>query len=192
MPLSNPADPLREAPVADLVVVLLKQFRRLLAERDIHLTTEAMRQLGAAAASHQAPDAPRRRLIAALDALVGESLAELQTRFGLRFAEALATDMNAIGGWETTAEFLEIANHKSNAELRISSGAALLALLDDVRYADILLAVIEADGGADDADALFARRALAHATHIPMTAADWEGQVRQALATRAREAGDAP
>lgn len=182
MPPPNPADALRTAPIEDLVVILLKQYKRLLADRGLDLSTPAMTRIGAATATHAPLTADATKLIDIVATLVQESITELDTRFGLTFAEALAADMNTIGGWETTSDFLEIANHKSNAELRISSGSSLLAFLSDTRHADELFITIAADASANDVDATFARRALSHAAQIAPDADNWEAQVRAALA----------
>jgi hypothetical protein len=176
----NPADALHSAPVSDLVVLLLKQFRRLLNQHDISLTTAQMEQIGAQVASGtHAPDAVA--LVAALHALVAESESVLRDRFDLSYAQSLASDMNSIGGWETTADFLEIANHKSNAELRISAGASLLVFLGDTRYAEHLFTAIADDAGMMDVDAMFAKRALSHHTGVDFSAEDWDAQVRARL-----------
>lgn len=181
MPPVNPAEKLLDAPIADLAGLLLKQFTRLLHERGLVLSQVQLNQVSEAAASHQRIPALQDTLVQHLRALVEESLAYLRERFGLSFAAALQTDMSQIGGWETTAEFLDIANHKSNAELRISAAASLLALLGDDTYASELFTVVAADGGLMDVDAMIARRALCHLTQVDAAAMNWEAQVRQAL-----------
>jgi hypothetical protein len=90
--------------------------------------------------------------------------------------------MNAIGGWESTADFLELANTKSNAELRISLGASLLAFFGDKRAAEQLFTVIELDAGIEDVDALIAKRALSAYAKIDLDSADWEEKVKAAIA----------
>ncbi len=182
MPPRNPAEQLLSLPVDGLVLELLKQFQRLLAERNVSLTTDEMKEISRLAASHEALPGKVAAIQAAMVQIVQESVTVLSERFGFTFVQSLATDMNSIGGWETTADFLEIANHKSNAELRISAGSSLLALLGDARFAEALFAVIAADAGAQDVDATIARRALAHYAHVDATAPDWETQVRAALA----------
>lgn len=177
----NPADKLRDAPLDDLIAVLLKQFKRLLADRDITLTTQAINDIAEAAAKREALPPIGERVRDTLPQFIEESIAVLHDRFGLSFAESLNTDMTSIGGWETTADFLEIANHKSNAELRISSAASLLAMLGDTRYADDLFSVLDADGGVMDVDAMFAKRALSFVTGVAFDADDWESQVRQRI-----------
>lgn len=181
MPPVNPAEKLLDAPIAELVGLLLKQFTRLLHERGLALGQAQLNQVNEAAAQHQPVPALHDALVQHLRALVEESLVYLHERFGLDFAAALQTDMSQVGGWETTAEFLDIANHKSNAELRISAGASLLAMLSDGTYASELFAVIDADAGLMDVDAMIARRALCHLAQVDAAALDWEAQVRQAL-----------
>lgn len=185
MPPVNPAEKLLDAPIADLAGLLLKQFTRLLHERGLALSQAQLNQVSEAAADHQRIPETHDALVQHLRALVEESLAYLHERFGLDFAAALQTDMSQIGGWETTAEFLDIANHKSNAELRISAAASLLALLGDATYAGELFAVVAADGGLMDVDAMIARRVLCHLAQVDAAALDWEAQVRQALSREA-------
>lgn len=181
MPLPpNPAQKLYAAPYADLVALLLKQFKRLLTQHDITLTSETIEAISQAAADDASLPEPAPAIRTALVALVTESLTLLQTRFGFDYATSLrTTDMDEIGGWQTTAEFLEIADQKSNAELRISSGSTLLLMLGDPRFVGPLLAVLENDGGADDIDAVLAKRAFAHAAGISPRAADFVEQARQ-------------
>lgn len=181
MPSLNPTESLKNAPLVDVVVLLLRQFKRLLSQAGLELTTKDMTNIGQAAAQGHPLPTQAETIKKMMLQLVKESLELLQTRFQLTFAESLVADMNTIGGWETTAEFLEIAEVKSNAELRISAGASLLAFLGDAQYADCLLTVIEHDAGGDDADALFARRALAHLTRISDDAPDWLTQVKMRL-----------
>jgi hypothetical protein len=65
--------------------------------------------------------------------------------------------MGDMPGWETTAEFLDIANEKSNAELRISAGSALILVLGDDRYKDYLTFLVE-NPALDDVSAIMAKR----------------------------------
>lgn len=177
----NAARPLLEAPIDELIAVLLKQFTRLLAQGGIALSTSDTAALAAAAAEHQPLPPVAARICERLVELVRESEQELLTRFQMTFAQALASDMSHVTGWETTAEFLELANLKSNAELRISAGSSLLLLLGDVRFAHHALAVIDHDGGLMDVDACFARHALCHYARVPPLAEDWLTQVEAAL-----------
>jgi hypothetical protein len=179
---ANPARPLLTAPVEDLLNLLVRQFARLLHEQDVALTTEHSDAIIQAAASHQPLPPGGDAVVEALARLVTESEQELQTRFSLDFATALKTTMNDIDGWQTTADFLEMANYKSNAELRISAGSALLLLLDDSRFAHHALTVIVHDGGVMDVDATIARRALCHNARIDPLGDDWWEAVQRRFA----------
>lgn len=175
---SNPAQPLRTAPVSELVALLLKQFKRLLADKDITLTTDTISAISEAAAQRATTIPQATALQTALVTLVEESQTVLQERFSMTFEQALAADMSAVGGWETTAEFLDIANHKSNAELRISTGSSLLTFIGDTHFVEHLWTVISDDAGAWDVDASFAQRALCHLAAVNPEEVDWEAQVR--------------
>lgn len=146
-------------PLDELLAVLLRQYRRPLAGRDVKLTDAEAAELAKAIVRgepHPKADTVRTALVA----LVAESEAVL-ARHGLTFPDSLHVTMGAIGGWETTAEFLEIANEKANAELRLSTGAALLVALggtaDDARYRRWLSALA---AQPDDLDSVIARRVL--------------------------------
>lgn len=178
------ADQLLAMPLAHLLADLLKQFNKptLLGQRGISLTKSDIDALAQAIASRQPLPDDAGVIITTLAEIVQESLTELQSRFGFTFAQSLAkSDMSDLGGWQTTAEFLEIANHKNNAELRISAGASLLAFLGDARYADELFTVIHYDSGLGDVEAVIARRALSFYAHVDFDAKDWEQLIRAAL-----------
>lgn len=172
----NPQAGLLVAPIGELVLLLCKQFHRLLLERGIQLTVNDMHALAEAARPAVTIGTPE--LHAALWAIVQESVAELDRRFGLTFAQSLAHDMGTLGGWETTAEFLERANHKSNAELRIAAGCSLLACLGVAWGVPYLRDVLAADGGVDDVEALIARRALCHLYDIDPQDRAWAERLR--------------
>ena len=114
----------------------------------------------------------------ALEAIVAESVGVL-ARWDLTFAQSLQTEMTALGGWHTTSEFLEIANEKGNAELRIVSGAALLAALDDLRYAGDLLAAVAHD--PHEIETVVARRMLSRISGIDPAAPDWQAHMARWL-----------
>lgn len=171
----NPVGALDDMPFDELLAMLLRQFKRLLAARGIDLSDSELKALAnAVAASTPSPHAQSVR--AALADIIAESENVLK-HWNLTFAESLATGMDAIPGWETTAEFLEIANEKSNAELRISAGAALAVALGDLRYARYLLDVTGHDAGAWDVDAVIARRVLLFASGVAGGADGWLAQV---------------
>lgn len=169
----NPAENLLNAPFEDLLVILLRQFRRLLAERGVELTDAQINVLAQQIAARVPIDQSRiEALQLALTDIITESEGLLR-RWSPTFAHSLRTTMEDIPGWETTAEFLEIANEKTNAELRVSAGSALAAACGARAFAPYLLDVIAYDAGANDVDAVFARRALCFAAGINPTAPDW-------------------
>jgi hypothetical protein len=177
----SPAHALLEAPLNELIAVLYKQFNRLLAQGGVLLSTQEVAALAAAAADRQPLPPTAERVRERLAELIHESEQELRTRFQMSFAQALASDMSHVHGWETTAEFLELANHKSNAELRISAASSLLLMLGDARFAHHAYAVIDDDNGLMDVDACFARRGLCHCAQVPPLAEDWLAQVQAIL-----------
>lgn len=163
-----------------LVIILLRQFKRPLSDRDITLSNEQVTVIGDDMAQRRQPNADAVAVRAALAEIIAESEAVL-AGWDLTFAQSLATEMTDMPGWETTAEFLDVANEKVNAEVRISAGASLMVVLGDAQYAHHLLTAIDYDlrtAGRLDVDAMIARRALLHAADIPLDASDWLAQVR--------------
>ncbi|GAB4516823.1 MAG: hypothetical protein OHK0046_22760 [Anaerolineae bacterium] len=165
-------------PIETLVTILLRQFKRLLSP--VELTDAEMQALGQQVAARDLTDSRLPALRTVLAERVAESEAVL-AQWGLNFSQALATTMADIAGWETTADFLTIANEKINAEIRISAGAALLVALGEPRFAPYLIQAIEHDLAAEgqlDVDATIAKRALLFAAQIDPNAADWLAQAR--------------
>jgi hypothetical protein len=151
------------APLEDLLTVLLRQWKRPLAAHDITFTDAEAAAFALSIINHE--DTPAlTALRLALIALVSESKAALAA-WGLTFAGSLETEMTAIPGWETTADFLELAEQKANAELRISTGAALLVALGASFYIGDLHAVVAhaEETGEIDLDSAIAKRVLAWA-----------------------------
>lgn len=148
---------LNNAPLADLLVVLLRQYKRLLAARGIDLTEADIQAIAGRMVARAAPDAREQAIRDALVEMVEESLAVL-ARWNLSFAESLQTTMTDMPGWESTSDFLELANEKANAELRIASASVLVAALGDLRYAGHLRAAVAHD--PDEMEAVVARRVL--------------------------------
>ncbi len=148
-----------DAPFADLLAILLRQLRRPLVDHGATLTDPEADALAQAICARAEPDSTAEAVHAALIALVAESEAVL-AQWHLTFAQSLDAQMNDIPGWESTAEFLDVANQKANAELRISTGAALLAALGDQRYVPLLHLLVERN---DDPDGIIARRVLVFA-----------------------------
>lgn len=167
----------RAAPLDDLLTVLLRQFKRLLLGKGLPLSDADATQIAAALVRRDPPDERMQRLRAALIALVDESDAVLAAQ-GLSFAVALRTDVANMPGWETTADFLALAEAKANAELRISTGSALLVLLGERRFGAHLAAVLDraAETGQFDLDAVIAERALQAASGASPADPDWRAQ----------------
>lgn len=176
----SPDDKLGNAPFSDLMRVLLSQFKRLLADNGTPLTADETLAVARAIADRTShPKLSPIRTI--MKSLVSDSLNLLQERWSLTFVRSLYADMDDIGNWETTAEFLEIANEKSNAELRISAGSSLLVAMGDLSFASYLIDVVTYDNGVMDVDAVFAKRALLHISRIEDND-DWLEQVQAWLA----------
>lgn len=157
-----------------LVVILLRQFKRLMAERGLDLTDAELQQVGQLAADYALDDPRIPQITAVLNQIVQESI-DLLAGWDLSFAQSLRTDMTDLK-WETTADFLEIANEKVNAEIRISAGSALMVALGDYQNAKHLMEAIDYDlstEGRLDVDAVIAKRALLHAARIELTEPDW-------------------
>lgn len=177
MPPTDHAHTFANAPIQDLLSVLLRQLKRPLGAQGFKLTDAEANRL---ANERVVGNIPQRslELVAALEAIVGESEAVL-AGLGLTFLTALDADMSTIGGWETTAEFLELANEKANAELRITLGAALdMAFVGDEHYAPYLLFLAEGDYGDET---VIAQRILAFTSGISSDSADWLKRVRSWL-----------
>jgi hypothetical protein len=151
----------RAAPLDELLAVLLRQFRRLLLAHGLPLSDADAAAIAAALARQDRSDPRMDRLRTALVALVEESEGVL-AGMGLTFAHALRAGMDDVQGWETTADFLALAEQKANAELRISAGSSLLVLLGEPHFADHLRAVRDraAETGQPDLDSVIAERVL--------------------------------
>lgn len=161
---------LNDAPLDDLLAILLRQFKALLAPVEIGNPQTLARQMVAGDVPDSEAEALRERLVE----LVRESEAVL-AGWNLSFAESLITEMDAVPGWETTADFLELANEKSNAELRIAAGSTLLAASGDLRFTPHLLAAIATN--PDEIETVAARRLLSQHSGIAQDALDWQEQV---------------
>jgi hypothetical protein len=153
--MPDPAETFATLPIDDLLIVLLKQMKRPLASVGVNLTDdEAKRCVHSRIEGHWV-EPPG--LLKGLAAAIQESEAVL-VQWGLTFQQSLDTPMDKIPGWETTAEFLELANEKVNAELRITLGAALtLALGGETRYVPYLRYLAAGDYGDET---VIARRVL--------------------------------
>jgi hypothetical protein len=167
--------------IEELTLILLRQFKRLIAEHGADRTDADLKALAGRTERHAVNegDAP---VVAALREIVVESEA-LLAEWGLTFEQSVATGMEEMPGWDTTADFLSLANDKINAELRISAGSALLALLGDTRYAHHALAAVKHGiRDPEDVDAVITLRALAFAAQIDEHAKDRLSQIEQWVA----------
>jgi hypothetical protein len=83
--------------------------------------------------------------------------------------------MGDLPGWESTADFLALAEQKANAELRISAGSALLVLLDERWFGAHLASVLDraAETGQPDLDTVIAERALQAASGADPSDPEW-------------------
>lgn len=166
----------QNAPLDELLAILLRQYRRPLAGHGIHLSDAEIEALARdLAARTEIEEKISLTLRAALAGLIEESMRVL-SQWNLTFAQSLDTEIAAIPGWQSTAEFLDIAQEKANAELRISTGAALLTSLGDTRFAPELLALVER--GDHDLDAVIARRVLLLASGISPDDPAWLDSLR--------------
>jgi len=132
------------APIDELLSVLLRQLKRPLATHGVTITDADAERLAQDCAAGK--PLTLTTLVPALVAVVTESEGVL-AKMGLTFIEALDTPMDQVSGWETTAEFLELANEKSNAELRITLGAALALAFGDGRFITYLNHLASGDYG---------------------------------------------
>jgi hypothetical protein len=151
----NRRAPYETAPLDELLALLLRQLRRPLLSQGVTLTDAECAALARDILSGQPADHAEVIRRALLE-LTRESEAVL-ARWNLTYGQSLDTPMERIPGWETTAEFLDIANEKSNAELRIAACAALLVALGDPTYAETLRLLAER---APDLETVIARRVL--------------------------------
>lgn len=162
-------------PLEHLLAVLLRQFRRPLAGRGVPLSDADAQTIAQAVTARHALDERAQAVREALAALVAESESVL-AGWGLSFRQSLATGMDVMPGWHTTAEFLELAGEKANAEIRIGAGAALLAALGDLRHAARLFDLVEQ--APDEVEAVVARRVLAFLAGVDTAAPGWVAQAR--------------
>jgi hypothetical protein len=154
MPPADREQTFADAPLDELLSVLLRPLKRPLAAHGVHLTdadAERLAQDRIAGKPLTLPELPT-----ALVAIVSESEAVLAT-MGLTFTQSLDTPMDALSGWESTSEFLELANEKSNAELRITLGAALALAFGEKKFTSYLHHLAEGDYGDET---VIARRVL--------------------------------
>lgn len=166
------------APLEDLLSLLLRQYKRPLETQGVSLSNADAQTLANDILQQNPPSAQAEAVRTALAALVEESLGVLAS-WNLTFEQSLETDMDAMPGWETTAEFLEVANEKSNAEIRIAAGATLLAALGDLCLSNAVYYLATHD--SEDVDSVIARRVLLFCSNVDPAAPDWPAQVRDWL-----------
>lgn len=155
MPPPDRAQTFATAPLDEVLSVLLRQLKRPLAAHGVALSDADAERLAKERVAGQPLSMPE--LVPALVAVVAESETVLAD-MGLTFTQSLDTPMDRIPGWETTAEFLALAGEKSNAELRVTLGAALALCFGDGRYTPYLRHLAAGDYGDET---LIARRILA-------------------------------
>jgi hypothetical protein len=161
------------APIAELLQVLLHQLKRPLMAHGFTATDAEIEYLAQTRASGQIPERTP-ELLTPLRSVVSESQAVL-AKLGFTFQQSIIADMDAVKGWETTAEFLELANEKSNAELRITLGSGLgLVFGTDMRFVPDVLFLAKGDYGDET---VIARRCLCFSAGVDPHAADWLAQV---------------
>ncbi len=172
----RPTEDINSLPIADIVWIALDRLRPAISASGVTLSADAWRDLSQALATggrHGAAES----VTTALGHIVDSQLDVLRKRFDLDLATALRSDLNEITARTSTAEFLELANAKAEAETQITLGAALLAAAGSHQYACCLLDVAEHDAG--DIDAAIARRALLHISGIDGAQIDWLAQVKR-------------
>lgn len=158
-----------------LVTILLRQFKRLLAERGVELSDKDMQEIGVEVAERRTNPARLQPINDALVDIIAESEGVLGA-WKLTFAESLKTEMTDMTNWETTAEFLDVANEKINAEVRISAGSSLMLALGDRRNLAHVIQTIRHDldtHGKLDVDAMLAKRTATFAYQILDDDPDW-------------------
>jgi hypothetical protein len=162
----------------ELMLMLLRQFRNLLAERGAKYDDVQLRQL---TTDPTFLNDEWHKIISAMQAIVAESV-QFLAGWNLTYAQSLKTDMNDLAHlWQSTAEFLDVANQKNNAELRINGGSALLGLLSIPDVAPQLLATVEydLDHYRDfDIDGAIAQYVLCQLADVRVDDTDWLAQVR--------------
>jgi hypothetical protein len=175
----NRAAAFETAPLHELLAILLRQLRRPLKTHGLDLTDRDAAELAQALVRREPLPTLAEPIREALAALVAESQSVL-SKWGLSFQESLETPMDRIPGWETTAEFLDVANEKANAELRISSGAILLTALGDRQHVRDVLFLAEKSHlpGEADLEHVLARRVLLFAAGIDSADAAWMDRLR--------------
>lgn len=183
--LPNRVGAYEQAPLDELLAILLRQFKRPLESQGVTIPDAEAKAITKAVVDREPLGEKAQAVRAALVELVAES-EKVLTGWNLSFQQSLNTDMSDIPGWETTAEFLELANEKANAELRIATGSALLAAFGDLRYKDYLLYIVEQSQNEPqpDLDQVIAQRVLLFASGITPDDPSWLKKLREWVQTQ--------
>lgn len=176
---------LANAPLQEILHLLFRQLDSPLTQRATSLGANPSQVLLAALEAGEAPDSVK-DLATALIALLEDNLKILRQRLSVDFAGSLAADITQLTNWESTADFLSIANEKAQAEQEIVIAAALLVACGSIEYASYLIETLEADAGALDVDAVIARRMLLHVGAIDGANTDAPSQARAWLLDQSR------
>ena len=182
---SQKLDRLANAPLAEILQLLLRQLDDALTHRDDSLATSDSRHL-LSALEEAEPSDRLNDLVAVLIRLIEDGLKTLRDRLSVDFAASLAADITQLAAWESTADLLSIANDKAIAEHEIVVASALLVACGRSEYAAYLIDVIEDDAGLKDVDAVIARRILLHVGAIDGSDADMLWQARAWLQDQSR------
>lgn len=158
MPRPGLPNPAQTAPLEELIAVVLRQFKRPLAAHGVTLTDADAAELAAGRIAKLPLDDRATALRDALTAVIVESETVL-AGMGLTFEQGLARGMEDVTGWESTSEFLELANEKSNAELRIGGASILSVVFGENRWRPYVVALSQQPD--DDFEPILARRVLA-------------------------------
>ena len=184
MPQSLAAQ-LNNLPFSDVLLILLDSLRPALSAQGITLGADDARDLAAALADGRG-HGKAAMIEEAVVQVVEARLLLLRDSWRMDFPAALRSDLADIGSWQTTAEFLELANAKAEAETQIALGSALLVALGRHNYAKYLFDMIEYDAGDNDVDTHIAKRALLQVSGVDGATTDWLAQVRRWLADSTR------
>ncbi len=174
---SQALEKLAQAPLQEILHLLFRQLDGALTRREPSLGAKPSRDLIAALAAGETPESVK-DLAAALISIVEDNLKTLRDRLSVDFAGSLAADITQVADWQSTADFLSIANEKAGAEQAIMIASALLVACGKSQYASYLIEVIEDDAGALDVDAVIARRILLHVGAIDSVNKDTPSQAR--------------
>ena len=174
---SEALEKLAQVPLQEILHLLFRQLDGALTGRAQSLGAKPSRDLIAALAAGETPGSVN-ALTVVLIRIVEDNLKILRDRLSVDFASSLAADITQAADWESTADFLSIANEKAGAEQEILIASALLVACGKSEYASYLIDAIEADAGALDVDAVIARRMLRHVGAIDSVNTDAPAQAR--------------